>query len=63
VSARITWQVVAYDGPTPSDDTDYRYRGGPDVIAVPGDVIRVQTPDGVLEGEPCGEMFDTDTGF
>jgi hypothetical protein len=63
VTARITWRVVQYDGPTPSEDTDYRYRGGPDVIAVPGDTLHVQTPDGVLEGEPCGELFAWQSAF
>jgi hypothetical protein len=60
---RITWHVLAYDGPTPSEYTDFRYRGSPEVLAVPGDTVRVQTPDGVLEGEPHAELFDSQTSF
>jgi hypothetical protein len=52
--ARLTWQVVRYAGPTPDEDPDYRGRG---VIAVPGDVIRVSTPDGDLEGEPVDPLL------
>jgi hypothetical protein len=63
VTARITWRVVRHDGPTPGEDTGYRYRGGPDVIAVPGDLVRVRTADGVLEGEPHAELFVSTTAF
>jgi hypothetical protein len=57
----VSWAVVRYDDPPPSQDP--WFRGGPQLLAVPGDTLRVSTPDGVLEGEPHREVFASTTAF
>jgi hypothetical protein len=47
VTAPISWRVVHFDGLSPDEDPYYR---GPGVMAVPGDIVRVSTPDGDFDG-------------
>jgi hypothetical protein len=61
VTARITWRVVRYDDPSPAQNPSYR--GGPDVLAVPGDTIRVFTPDGAIDGEPFDVLLSDNRAF
>jgi hypothetical protein len=60
MAAAITWRVVRCEQPALDEDPDYRGRG---VLAVPGDVLAVSTPDDVLTGEPVGEVLPDTTGF
>jgi hypothetical protein len=58
----VSWSVVRYCEPLPSDDP--WFRGGPHVLAVPGDTLLVVTPDGVLKGEPAdGELLTSAFAF
>jgi hypothetical protein len=60
VSALVTWRVIAHQAPSPEEDPHFRGLG---VLAVPGDLVAVSTPDGVITGEPSQELPPDASGF
>lgn len=60
MSAPVTGRVIAYDRPTPDEDATYRGSG---VLALPGHILNVSTPDGEVIGEPVGGLATDAAGF